>query len=75
MMKDKIKSFISECIKEYPVEPDRIEVSISKRTGRVNVSLSCGDSPLYYMKEERLEAIKEREDFKVLALEVYGDNN
>lgn len=72
MMKDKIKSFISDCIKEYPVDPDRIEVSISKRTRRVSVHLSCSNSPLFYIKEENLEAIEASEDFKLLALGVYG---
>lgn len=31
---NKVRTFIADCIDEYPAEPDRIDVSISVRWGR-----------------------------------------
>lgn len=44
---NKVRTFIADCIDEYPVEADRIDVSISVRWGTCEVSLSNFQSPLY----------------------------
>lgn len=48
---NKVRTFIADCIDEYPVEADRIDVSISVRWGTCEVSLSNFQSPLYYSKK------------------------
>lgn len=48
---NKVRTFIADCIDEYPAEPDRIDVSISVRWGTCEVSLSNFQSPLYYSKK------------------------
>lgn len=68
---DKVRTFIADCIDEYPAEPDRIDVNISVRWGTCRVSLSNAKSPIYYSKEIKLAEIKERPDIKAVALEVY----
>lgn len=70
-IRDKIRMFIEDCLSEYPGEADRIEVTISARWGKVSVSLSQTESPLYFSKEVKLAEIKERPDLKAIALEVY----
>lgn len=68
---NKVRTFIADCIDEYPAEPDRIDVSISVRWGTCEVSLSNFQSPLYYSKKIKLAEIRERPDIKTVALEVY----
>lgn len=68
---DKVRTFIADCIDEYPAEADRIKVDISVRWGTCEVSLSNAKSPLYYSKEIKLAEIRERPDIKAVALEVY----
>lgn len=70
-IRDKIRTFIEDCLSEYPGEADRIEVTISTRWGDVGVSLSQFGNPLYFSKEVKLAEIKERPDLKAIALEVY----
>lgn len=68
---NKVRTFIADCIAEYPAEADRIEVEISTKWGKCRVSLSNAKSPIYYSKEIKLAEIKERPDIKAVALEVY----
>lgn len=68
---DKIKTFIKDCLAEYPVDADRIKVDISVHWGTVDVSLSKFGHPLFYSKEAKLAEIKGRSDIKAIALEVY----
>ena len=67
----KVRTFIADCIDEYPAEVDRIKVDISVRWGTFEVSLSNVKSPLYYSKKIKLAEIKERPDIKAVAMEVY----
>ena len=73
---DKIRTFVEDCIAEYPEEADRIEVSISSRWGKCRVYLSKVDSPFFYSREIKLEEIKARPNVKAIASEVYtqGEN-
>lgn len=70
-IRDKIRTFIEDCLSEYPGEADWIKVEISTRWGTVGVSLSQFGNPLYFSKEVKLAEIKERPDLKAIALEVY----
>ena len=61
-IRDKIRTFIEDCLSEYPGEADWIKVEISTRWGTVGVSLSQFGNPLYFSKEVKLAEIKERPD-------------
>lgn len=70
-IREKIRTFVENCLSEYPGEADWIKVEISARWGTVGVSLSQFGNPLYFSKEVKLAEIKERPDLKAIALEVY----
>lgn len=65
-IREKIRTFIEDCLSEYPSEADWIKVEISARWGTVGVSLSQFGNPLYFSKEVKLAEIKERPDLKAI---------
>ena len=67
----KVKSFVNECLSEYPEEPTSIEVRICKYSKRVTVSLSKIGSPLFYNKEKRLDEISSNKSLREITQEVY----
>lgn len=67
----KVKSFVNECLSEYPEEPTSIEVRISIYSKKVTVSLSNIASPLFYNKEKSLDEISSNKSLREITQEVY----